>query len=227
MSVTGAVTLDFAEHLHGLGLGWTVTPLVVHEELVPQRRGFLHNSVLYWMPAPIGQSPRDFYSQYPPAGEFGYVLVKKPGQKLRLIQLLVDADDQKVFLSYYRANGFKQQQTVVDHGEEPLAYVTCGGAKAKLRNRLPAPPQWLNGLRLLRMYRAVTGRKKRVYQLDYFDLGSPVLDPATTAMVAAVLDKSFRHYKKGREPFDSGAPCLVIDVEGHDFVMDPWLISAR
>ena len=227
MSVTGAVTLDFVEHLHALGLGWTVTPMVVHEDQVPQHRGYPNNSTMHWTSPPPGQSPRDFYSQHPPQGEFGYVLVKKANCKLRVIQLFVDADAQKVFLSYYRANGFKQKQIVVDHDDEPLTYVSCGGFKARLRKRLAAPPQGFNCLRLLRMYRAVTGRKKRVFQLDYFDLGAPVLNPATVVTVAAVLDKSFRHYKQGREPFDSGACCLVIDVEGHDFVMDPWLISVR
>lgn len=209
MSVTGAVTLDFADHLRGLGQGWVVTPLVVAEEHIPQRGGYGHNSMLYWKRPPLGQSPTDFYAQNPPTGEFGFIVVKKPGSSLRVVQLFVNSDEQKVYLSYFRANGFKQEQ--------PSFH------KARIRNRKPTPPEGYDKLRLLLIRRAVRRGKKREYCKDFFELGSPELDQSVLVQTAAVLDKSLRHFKKGREPFDSGALCLVVEVEGHSFVIDPWL----
>jgi hypothetical protein len=110
MNILMASTLDLIDHLRELTKGWRIDPLVLCKD-----ERLTHHGLTAVQTPPRGQSFTDYFAAESVNEQYALIRLKIPHHTLRLIQCSLTNDTQLV-LRYWRANGFRQNQSSCGYG---------------------------------------------------------------------------------------------------------------
>jgi len=205
-------TIDYIDHLKKHSKGWTFEPLVSTVD-----KPLKHEQYLTAKSRPNHISPCDFYLDHQQKGPITLVKATKPGHYPRLIELRLDqGPTAKMFLRYWRINGWKQNQ------------VSYKWNSIYSRKHIPVQQFGEVNFRTYAMDRVVkgSGKRKSVIHRDVLDLA--VVDSADTTAQStmATLEKSLKKSHGGgrREKLRKWTLHLAIVMDGRNYHYDGYQI---
>jgi hypothetical protein len=217
MSVLGAVAIDFAEQLKKQSKGWTITPLVIHEETIKAAiakgvsGGIGHNDFLFVKRTPPNQSPYSFYAANPPLNQLTFLQIKQPKKPLRLLGLRLESTvNYTINLSFWRANGY------VQHDDSPRKrcfrrYQQYGGGVEGYDSLLMCAIHHVGPKQ---------NKARRPLYKHSFDLTVPEPPTDMAALVVRIIDKSYEWWGRGKEVFGHYQFPLMVDLDGKNYNAD-------